>query len=337
MSPTTTLRPSERLVWGAVTALRGWPRVLPPDRDLTLVFTDVKGSVTLFEKYGDVEARAVTRAVERVLSSCIHAHQGEVIERIGDSLFAAFTDAEEAARSVIAMQDAIRRWKTESAPRIRPGIRIGAHLGRLLIEDRYLVGHTVNVAARVMGICDVDEAVISGPLFQRLGAEVAVRFRPIGPFVPRGSASLVELFRWRAPWKEASSTSNVGSTDGVLCPDLREWAWQTKTAAGEYTIAGTGPENRDVWFRIGGTLTTLGRDAGCDVRLIEASKAKGLGRRHAGFAVSAGKPWVFDLGGRGGILLSYPDRARCWRVQQRAPLVVGTILRTGSLAWEVSE
>lgn len=337
MSFTTTLRPGERLVWGAVMALRGWPRVLPRDRDLTLVFTDVKGSVTLFERHGDAEAREVTRAIERVLSSCIHAHQGEVIERIGDSIFAAFTDAEEAARCVIAMQDCLRRWKTESSPRIRPGVRIGAHLGRLLVEDRYLVGHTVNVAARVMGMCDVDEAVISGPLFEKLGADIAARFRPIGPFVPRGSASLIELHRWRAPWKEASSTSNVGSTDGILCPDLREWAWQAKTGGEEYTIAGMGPENRNVWFRIGGTLMTLGRDLECDVRLQETAVGKGIGRKHAGFAVSSRKPWVFDLGGRGGILLSYPDRGRCWKVQQRAPLVSGTILRTGSLSWQVSE
>lgn len=59
-------------------------------RDLTLLFTDLKGSTELYDRIGDLNAYSqVQRHFERLLDVTVR-HNGAVVKTIGDAVMAAF-------------------------------------------------------------------------------------------------------------------------------------------------------------------------------------------------------------------------------------------------------
>ncbi len=52
----------------------------------TLLFADICGSTSLFERYGDLRARQIETHVLDLLAARTNAHQGTVIKTIGDEI-----------------------------------------------------------------------------------------------------------------------------------------------------------------------------------------------------------------------------------------------------------
>ncbi len=319
----------------------GRPRlteILPQGKKLTLLFTDIQDSVRLFERHGDVQARALTRRHEDILCRCLAEAGGHVVERIGDAVFGAFLDASAAVASALAMQQALNAWRERDGLGAEPGVRIGLHVGDVLVERDYLVGSAVNIASRVRDHGNADEVVLSGEVRGLLSGPLAERFAWFGPCLPKGSSSVVELFRWRAPWKPAPlglRDTSLGLTTFAADADLSEAQWKTDLKGDGYRLVGLGPEVAGISFPIGGGLATLGRGQDCALRLDPGRVGNRVGRHHAAFLVSRRQCWVFDMGGKGGVVLTYPGESRTWRVRGRAPVTAGSTLRTGSVLWKV--
>ncbi len=320
----------------------GRPRlteILPQGKKLTLLFTDIQDSVRLFERHGDVQARALTRRHEDILCRCLSEAGGHVVERIGDAVFGAFLDASAGVASALAMQQALYAWRERDGLGAEPGVRIGLHVGDVLVERDYLVGSAVNIASRVRDHGNADEVVLSGDVRGLLAAPLAERFAWFGPCLPKGSSSVVELFRWQAPWRPSLLRfrgGSLGLTTFASDADLGEAQWKTDLR-GSYRLIGLGPEVAGLSFELNGELTTLGRGQECALRLDPGRVGNRIGRHHAAFLVSRRQLWVFDMGGKGGVVLTYPGDSRTWRVRGRAPVVAGSTLRTGSVLWKVDQ
>ncbi len=307
------------------------------EKRLTFLFTDIKGCVPLFQALGNERARSYTREHDGLIRKEIDAHDGWFVDQAGDSLFGAFHDANSAVRAAFAMQEAIRDWWTAVSPGFAFGIRIGLHEGVAIAEGSQLAGDAVNLASRTMGQADADEIVISDVVHGLLTSETSARFAWFGPFLPKGARDVVGIYRWQAPWKGRRGSSgplddDMGST---LSSDLDERGWQFDPRSETYGLAGLSPENTDVQMRIGGEFRTVGRGTTCDYRLDSSRVGRKIGRRHMGFIVARRQGWVFDLGGNGGVLVSYSAEARPLRVAQRAPVSVGSFLQTGMLRWRM--
>ncbi|GEM_PF-2323764 len=319
----------------------GRPRlteILPQGRKLTLLFTDIQDSVSLFERHGDVQARALTRRHEDILCRCLTEAGGHVVERIGDAVFGAFLDASAAVASALAMQQALRAWRERDGLGAEPGVRIGLHVGDVLVERDYLVGSAVNIASRVRDHGNADEVVLSGEVRGLLSGPLAERFAWFGPCLPKGSNAVVELFRWQAAWKPAllhSRGTSLGLTTFAADADLAEGQWKMDLRVEGYRLVGLGPEVAGLSFDIDGQMASLGRGQDCALRLDPQRVGNHVGRRHAAFLVSRRQLWVFDTGGKGGVVLAYPGESRTWRVRGRAPVTAGSTLRTGSVLWKV--
>jgi class 3 adenylate cyclase len=133
-------------------------------RDVTLLFTDLKGSTALYQRIGDLNAyMQVQRHFERLLDVTVR-HQGAVTKTIGDAVMAAFPTALDAARAALDMREAV-----EELNRGRPQrdfiLKIGVHKGAAIavtLNDRLdYFGQTVNIAARVQNLAGGDEICIT--------------------------------------------------------------------------------------------------------------------------------------------------------------------------------
>ena len=136
---------------------------------VTLLFTDLKGSTSLYQKHGDNEMYSRVRDHFAVLTEAVAKEGGGVVKTIGDAVMASFTTPAAGVRAAIAMQKAIARLNAEKGtPELT--VKVGLHCGPCLVvnaNDRLdYFGNTVNQAARIEGQSKGGDVVITEAVAQ---------------------------------------------------------------------------------------------------------------------------------------------------------------------------
>jgi class 3 adenylate cyclase len=143
-------------------------------RDVTVIFTDLKGSTALYEQIGDLKAFSlVQQHFERLLQVTV-ANNGAVIKTIGDAVMAAFEKSSDAVRAAMAMRKEIERFNQLRQKQdivLKVGIHRGPSIAVTLNERLDYFGRTVNIAARVQNRANGDEICLSEDVRDAPGVE----------------------------------------------------------------------------------------------------------------------------------------------------------------------
>jgi class 3 adenylate cyclase len=117
-----------------------------PAGTVTFLFSDIEGSTELARRLGARYADVLAEHL-RVLRRALDEEAGHEIDTQGDSLFAAFPRAKNAALAAAAAQRALAEhdWPEDGEPRVR----IGLHTGEAAVTDDRYLGVAVHHAARV--------------------------------------------------------------------------------------------------------------------------------------------------------------------------------------------
>ena len=141
-------------------------------RQVTLLFTDLKGSTAMYERLGDLNAYALVREHFALLGATVQQHSGAIVKTIGDAVMAVFSRPTDAVSAALDILGEIERYNSEHGD---PSIilKIGAHCGPsiavTLNENLDYFGQTVNVAARVQSLAEAGEICISEALYSAPG------------------------------------------------------------------------------------------------------------------------------------------------------------------------
>ncbi|MHC9294743.1 adenylate/guanylate cyclase domain-containing protein [Mycobacterium sp. LTG2003] len=131
-------------VWQALTE-----RVsgVPPNPEVTLVFTDLVGFSTWSLKAGDDATLRLLRRVAQFVEPPLLESGGHIVKRMGDGMMAVFSDPETALRAVLIALDALAVVDVDG---YTPRMRVGMHTGRPQRLGSDWLGIDVNITARVM-------------------------------------------------------------------------------------------------------------------------------------------------------------------------------------------
>jgi class 3 adenylate cyclase len=136
--------------------------------DVTLVFTDLKGSTALYERIGDLNAYIqVQRHFQRLLDVTVR-HNGAVTKTIGDAVMAAFSTSADAVQAALDMREAVDELNRDRPQRdfiLKIGVHRGASIAVTLNERLDYFGQTVNIAARVQNLAEGDEICITEEVY----------------------------------------------------------------------------------------------------------------------------------------------------------------------------
>jgi len=107
---------------------------------VAIVFTDLEGFTRYTSEQGDDAALALLDDHHKAVGPVVRSRGGRVVKRLGDGLMLVFPSGEAAVLAALELQ--------ETAPDpLR--LRAGVHLGDAVVTRDDVVGHVVNVAARV--------------------------------------------------------------------------------------------------------------------------------------------------------------------------------------------
>jgi class 3 adenylate cyclase len=137
----------------------------PQRRLAAIMFTDIVGYARLM---GADEARALRLLDihDAILGEQVRAHGGEILKKMGDSVFAAFDSATSAVRCAIDIQGALAAHNNAAVPEGRLAVRIGVHLGDVIVRNGDLFGDGINVAARLQPLAKPGGVCISNAVYQ---------------------------------------------------------------------------------------------------------------------------------------------------------------------------
>lgn len=139
---------------------------------VTLVFTDLKGSTSLYEAIGDSAAYKLVRDHFDYLGKIVAAHRGVLVKTMGDAVMAAFGAPIDALDAVLAAQSGVARFNTGRAD---GGIilKLGLHQGHCIAVTSGPVldyfGSTVNLAARLQNESLGGDIVLSEAIMEASG------------------------------------------------------------------------------------------------------------------------------------------------------------------------
>lgn len=157
-----------------------------------IVFTDIVGFTQLTDERGDDVALALLERQEQMVRAAL-PNCSRVVKELGDGLLLWFDSPREAIDTCLRLQAAFDRSEDDEVPL---WVRIGMHWGRPAPRGEDLVGHDVNVAARIVDVAAPGELLCSHATVLAAAATLeGIDFVELGPVVMKGIPEPIELYR----------------------------------------------------------------------------------------------------------------------------------------------
>ena len=158
-----------------------------------IAFTDLVGFTEYTATQGDREALAVLGAQEEIVRAALPPG-GRVVKELGDGLLIFIPDGAVAIAGCLAILDGFDRAADRDEMPL--WVRAGLHWGRPTTRGDDLIGHDVNVAARIVDVAAPGELLCSGPMLAAAGADPGVdAYVELGPVMMKGLPEPIELYR----------------------------------------------------------------------------------------------------------------------------------------------
>jgi predicted ATPase/class 3 adenylate cyclase len=150
-----------------------------PSGVVTLLFTDIEGSTSLWESHPTEMKLALARHDELV-RSVVEDADGYVFKTVGDAFCVAFAHANDAVQAAVSVQRAIARERWPDAAALR--VRMAVHAGECAERNGDYFGSTVNRVARLEATAHGGQVVLSELATALLGDHLpdGVRLRDMG-------------------------------------------------------------------------------------------------------------------------------------------------------------
>jgi class 3 adenylate cyclase len=267
-----------------------------------LLKADVENFARLMAEDDVRTVRCLTEIRERV-ESIVPEHRGRLVDFTGDNFLAEFGSALDAVRCGWEIQRVLALESAASPPEERLRLRMGIHLGDVIIEGERVYGDGVNIASRIEGLAEPGGICLSGIVHDLVRQRLGVTCEYLGEQRVKNIPKPVTVYRIPAipdlPPQEREPS--IGPASG----NIEEPAWGR-------VLVDRRDELADLHRLIGSTLhgrggialvsgepgigkTCLAEEALC---YGESQGATGLvGRSHANAGAPAFWPWIELLRG----------------------------------------
>ncbi|MDR3485663.1 MAG: adenylate/guanylate cyclase domain-containing protein [Bradyrhizobium sp.] len=138
------------------------------------------------------------KAIRKTLvDPTIAANRGRIVKTTGDGVLVEFVSAVDAARCSVEVQRGMAAQNADVPRDFRIELRIGIHIGDIIIDDNDIFGDGVNIAARLEGVAEPGGVCISDDAQRQIRGKVDMTFDDIGPKNLKNIAEPVRAWRLR--------------------------------------------------------------------------------------------------------------------------------------------
>ena len=181
-------------------------------QQFVILFADVSGSTSLYEKLGDKRALAAIESVLSELRKSVALQRGRVVKTIGDEVMAVLDTADAAMQAACDMQ--IRVAAIPPIQDARLAIRVGFHFGPAIEEQGDFFGDAVNTAARMAGLAKGGQVITSGPTVDALSPLLRESTRDLDAMPVKGKQDEIRVFE--VIWQDSEDLTTLASRESPV-------------------------------------------------------------------------------------------------------------------------
>ena len=135
-----------------------------------IMFTDIVGFTKIM---GDDESTALSilENQQSLINPIVNERKGTIIKKMGDGLLIEFPSTVEAVECATQMQDSIKSYNSSDS-NLEFHIRIGIHLGDVVILGDDILGDGVNIASRIEPLARPDGICITEAVYQSVKSKL---------------------------------------------------------------------------------------------------------------------------------------------------------------------
>ncbi len=184
----------------------------PKRQKTAIMMTDIVG----FSKAMGADEAGMYKKLQihnDILRNQIVRNRGTVIKTIGDAFMVKFRSANNTVQCAMDIQKAIADYNKSKTPDDQFHVRIGCHMGEVMVTGNDVFGDGVNIAARIEPKADADGIMVSDAIQSEAKNNVPAHFVSVGRLPMKNIAQPPELFKVFA-LEGAATTSASGSSGG---------------------------------------------------------------------------------------------------------------------------
>ena len=169
--------------------------VHPVERKLAAIFAaDIAGYSRLMAR-DEVGTLARLKACRAIIDELIALHRGRIFNTAGDSVVADFASAVDAVQCAVAVQAAIATEDAGGTVDEQMQLRIGVHVGDVMVDGENLLGDGVNIAARLESLADPGAICVSAAARDHIGNKLPLDFDDLGYQKVKNIAQAIRVYR----------------------------------------------------------------------------------------------------------------------------------------------
>jgi class 3 adenylate cyclase/pimeloyl-ACP methyl ester carboxylesterase len=201
-----------------------------------ILAADVAGYSRLMsaDEAGTLSALQAHRS--ELIAPTIERHRGRIVKLMGDGMLAEFGSVVEAVECAAEIQREMAARNRGAPDDCRMLLRMGVHLGDIIIDGNDIYGDGVNIAARLEGIAEIGGVCISRQAYDQVDGKLPLTCRPLGPQQLKNIPKPVEAYAIDLDGTGVTGPANPGQMK--LKVDYCRASDGVRLA---YAIAGVGP------------------------------------------------------------------------------------------------
>jgi len=182
------------------------------DRRLAAILAaDIAGYSRLMSEDEAGTLAALQAHRSELIMPTIERHRGRIVKLMGDGILAEFGSVVEAVACATEVQHQMEvRNRSVPADR-RMLLRMGVHLGDIIIDGDDIYGDGVNIAARLEGIAENGGVCISRQAYDQIDGKLPVNCRPLGSQKLKNIPKPVEVYAIEVGGADAASRIDADS------------------------------------------------------------------------------------------------------------------------------
>jgi len=173
-----------------------------PRKLVALMFTDIAGYSKMTQK-NELSTHELLTEHQKLVRNCIAEHEGKEIRTVGDGFFIEFSSAVSALECAAQIQQRLHQLNHSLPTESRLRLRIGIHLGDVLVSGDETYGNEVSVAARIQSLAPEGGICTSESVYTQIKDKVSYKFQRMGSFTMKNINGKSTLYQIELPWEKS--------------------------------------------------------------------------------------------------------------------------------------
>jgi adenylate cyclase len=145
-----------------------------------------------------------------VINPGLARYGGRIVKVMGDGVLVEFSSAVNAVQSALDVQTALAKRNEGVPAAYRMTLRVGVHLGEVIVEGDDIYGDGVNVAARLEGMSEAGGICVSDDVYRQVRGKIDAEFDDLGLQQVKNIVEPVRTFRVRSELKSRAAIPGAG-------------------------------------------------------------------------------------------------------------------------------